>query len=207
MVAHAERRKAVQKLRTLARHYDIAQVNDSAGKAQVHAMADKVLAAPTLTEIDRIVFEDTLAVYNSAWIPAAATGAGDADGAPHGALAASISNDANSPNGSKEWKFHAAQPTYNSTEGEWAANDKQVLRTLFERFLVFARRIGKSLKAEHMSVAMEESEEDHVHIHVYFNSSKVFHHKGRDALAIFAFEEIHPRVVPNRASGGRCDPL
>ena len=49
---------------------------------------------------------------------------------------------------------------------------------------------------------MEESEEDHVHIHVYFNSSEVFHHKGRDALAIFAFEEIHPHVVPNRASGG-----
>ena len=56
MVAHAERRKAVQKLRTLARQYDVEQVNDSAGKAQVRAMAEKVLAAPTLTDMDRKAF-------------------------------------------------------------------------------------------------------------------------------------------------------
>ena len=51
MVANAERRKVVQKLRRFAREHGVDQVSDTAGKAQVHAMAKAVLEAPQFSAV------------------------------------------------------------------------------------------------------------------------------------------------------------
>ena len=144
----------------------------------------------------------------------------------------------------KEWKFHAAQLTYNATTGQWASKVWAEQNDLFVRLLNSAKvepplftyacggwvskkivcdlrshlstRVGltkhvcpwlplnapvsggrhqgyaDALSAEHLSVKMEASEEDHVHVHVYFNSDKVYHRRGRDALNIFCFEGRQP---------------
>ena len=49
MGVNVERRRAVQLLRHFAREHGVAQVSDSAGKTQVRAMAQAVLATPALT--------------------------------------------------------------------------------------------------------------------------------------------------------------
>ena len=51
---------------------------------------------------------------------------------------------------------------------------------------------------------MEESlrgEVWHVHTHLYMHLQKAYRKQGAGALSEFAFEGIHPHVVPNTASG------
>ena len=48
----------------------------------------------------------------------------------------------NHTDAAKEWKFHAAQLTYNCTTGEWASHDHSVLNGLFRRMLAFAKELG-----------------------------------------------------------------
>ena len=49
------------------------------------------------------------------------------------------------PAAKQEWFFHAAQFTYNSTEGEWACTDKAAVEPLFVRFVAFAKALSGSL--------------------------------------------------------------
>ena len=153
--------------------------------------AQALLYKSEMAEIlaDTLPILQTKAEFDNTWASASASGA---------------QQDAHAPDATstKVWKFTAAQLTYNATEGEWASTNKQELRGLFDRVLTFARVLEKSLKAEHLSVKMERSKENHVHIHVYFNLTKAFRAEGPSALAPFTFEGIHPHVVPNKASGG-----
>ena len=151
-------------------------------------MVDALLAVPSLTDTQRAAIEAAKGEYEATWDDAVVD---STQGATSGGQATT-----------KEWKFHAAQLTFNCTQGEWASKAPAVLKALFLRFLAFAQAFATQLKVEHLSVAMEESEENHVHIHAYFNCGTVFHHKGRNALDVFCFENIHPHIVPNRASGG-----
>lgn len=140
MVVNTERRKIVQGLRKFAGEYGVDQVLDTAGKTRVQTMVQATLEAPTLTEDDRKSITDLSAKYDATWATAAEAG-------PAGATPAQQTNT------SKEWKFHTAQLTHNSTVGEWASKDKGVLHRLFLRFCVFAYHFGTALSAEHMSVA------------------------------------------------------
>ena len=189
MGVNQERRQIVQKLRQCARAQGVPLVPDNASKAAVLSMVDALIGVPNLPEEALAEIHEKKAEYEKTWANASGS-------------EASQPIVAGGEGSAKEWKFTAAQLTYNNTDGEWASKDKHVLHGLFSRCLTFAQNFGRELKAEHMSVKMEESEKDHVHIHVYFNLSAVFHHKGKDALKPFCFEGIHPHVVPNRASGG-----
>jgi len=189
MGGNPQRRKLVQQLRQRARGHSVPLVPDNASKAAVDAMVDAVLGIPNMPDDERAAILQTKAEFDNTWASASASGA---------------QQDAHAPDATstKVWKFTAAQLTYNATEGEWASTNKQELRGLFDRVLTFARVLEKSLKAEHLSVKMERSKENHVHIHVYFNLTKAFRAEGPSALAPFTFEGIHPHVVPNKASGG-----
>ena len=189
MGGNPQRRKLVQKLRQWARGHGVPLVNDNASKASVDTMVDALLGIPNLADDERTAILQTKSEFDTTWGNSSTTGAQQDASAPDVAT-------------TKEWKFTAAQLTYNATEGEWASTNNQVLRGLFDRALTFAKALGSSLKAEHLSVKMERSKENHVHIHVYFNLAKVFHREGRRALDPFCFEGIHPHVVPNKASGG-----
>ena len=62
---------------------------------------------------------------------------------------------------------------------------------------------GNAPRAQSLGAAAPEAcEEDHVHLHLCFNSASHFHKRGLGALHIFAFEGVSPHVVPNKASGG-----
>ena len=80
---------------------------------------------------------------------------------------------------------------------------RQALPSL-ERFLlisVFGN--GNAPRAQSLGAAAPEAcEEDHIHLHLCFNSASLFHKRGLGALDIFAFEGVSPHVVPNKASGG-----
>ena len=153
------------------------------------------LKAPQLSDLTpahRVEAESALAAH-------AATFAGHSAAAS--ALVAPQAAETEADNGTRVWKFLAAQLTYNCTVGEWASKDREVLRTLFGRFVEFGVQLGQGLQAVAVSMTMEESEDDHVHIHFYFHAQKEFHHRGAGALDVFVFEGIHPHVVANQASG------
>ena len=135
-----------------------------------------MLAAPQLSDADRTSLLFTKAAYDATWQPQVQPPVPEA------------AAEENNTDAAKEWKFHAAQLTYNCTTGEWASHDHSVLNGLSRRMLAFAKELGKKLGFAHLSVKMEQSEADHVHVHIYFNTDKVFHRRGRDALELFVFE-------------------
>lgn len=149
-------------------------------------MIQAVLEHEALTAPDKQTVLDATLAYDGTWTQEAP------EQVPHEEPGVSST--------SREWKFHAAQLTYNSKEGEWALLDKATLQGLFERLVDFAQALGRSLNFDKISVTMEESTatQEHVHAHIYFNSETVYH---RRSLEPFTFEGIRPHVVPNRARG------
>jgi len=179
----------VQRFRKIARRYDITRIPDSAGKDAVASMVEDILAAPTLTSDDRTEVLTIKEAYEGTWASNSMAPSLEALGS-------------RAPVPAKEWKFHAAQLTYNCTEGEWASGDIGVLRGLFDRFITFAQALGVKLSTTGLSATMERSKKEHVHLHLYFHSGTLFHKRGVGALDVFTFEAISPHVVPNKASGG-----
>ena len=57
----------------------------------------------------------------------------------------------------RAWKFSAVQLPYDSSSGEFAAQDLNVLSQLFDRFLVFLAGLSKALGAEGVSATMERA--------------------------------------------------
>ncbi|CAK0795361.1 unnamed protein product [Prorocentrum cordatum] len=79
-----------------------------------------------------------------------------------------------------------------------------VLRGPFDRVLTFAKAMGKSLTAEHLSVNMERSQENHVHIQVYHDLVKTFHREG--VGSVFASADCDPFAY-DAVEGRRLDSL
>ena len=80
---------------------------------------------------------------------------------------------------------------------------RQALPSLECFLLISVSGNGNAPRAQSLGAAAPEAcEEDHVHLHLCFNSASLFHKRGLGALDIFAFEGISPHVVPNKASGG-----
>ena len=112
----AERREQVQVLRRLAKNANIERCSDRANKEAVSKMAHSLL---DLTELEDEAREEAQAAWDAYrdtfdnW--------GDEDEA-----APSV----------KEWRFHAAQLTYNNaTDEAWRSKYKSVLRRVFDRLL------------------------------------------------------------------------
>jgi hypothetical protein len=189
MVLHQERRASVQTLRQVALRYGVERVTDTAKRDAVLRMADGILQHTGISDNDRDKVLRTKAVYESTF------GAVVAQEPP--AAPASVSDGHAT---TAEWKFHAAQLTYNSVDGDWASADKIVLRALFDRFVSFVDELSKQLKMTKASITMEESlaTGTHVHIHLYFHTDSLYHRRNLDP---FTFEGIHPHVVANRARG------
>ena len=188
MVANQERRALVQQFRQLAVRYGVARVSDTAGKGVVMGMVDQLLAATSMSKKDRDATLKAKRAYEATW--ASSSGARQAESDRSVAVPA------------KEWKFRAAQFTYNCSDGEWASSDPVVLRGLFDRFVAFAKTLVGKLASTGMSATMETSKSGQAHVHMYFHSDKIFQRRGAGALDIFAFEGIRPHVEPNKATGG-----
>ena len=142
MVVHQERRALVQRLRKIAKAYDAQRVPDSAGKDVVVAMVDGILSIPTLSSQDRATTLGIEEAYFATWesnssAPQPSTHVGPA------------------VQTTKEWKFHAAQLTYNCTEGDWASDDTVVLRGLFDRVVAIAEDLSVKLSMTGMGATME----------------------------------------------------
>ena len=101
MVAHAARRAAVQRLRAVAREYDIKGIPDSSGKEKVLEWSRRILGEE-LEDDDRVEAEAALDEFNATW--------------PEEAAAPTQGKQK-----SQEWFFHAGQLTYNSTKSRWAS--------------------------------------------------------------------------------------
>ena len=80
---------------------------------------------------------------------------------------------------------------------------RQALPSLECFLLISVSGNGNAPRAQSLGAAAPEAcEEDHVHLHLCFNSASLFHKRGLGALDIFAVEGVSPHVVPNKASGG-----
>ena len=116
MVLHAERRSRAQALRRLAQKYGVSRAPDTASRAAVLEMVEATLAAPSLSPEDQAAAREAQAAYEATFTAT-----------PSNAAASSATDDA------KEWKFCAAQLTYNSLDGDWASKDPGILQHLFDR--------------------------------------------------------------------------
>jgi len=185
MVNHAIRRGAVKRLRAVGLSYDLSVVSDNASKAKVLEMADGILQEE-LDDDDRAEAEAALEEYKGTW-PA------DTDQGPTKVASKKP----------QEWFFHAAQLTYNGSDGRWASKDVNELESLFNDLRDKNEKLAASLDAIGYSVTLERSlkEDKHVHGHAYFHLRKAFHRKGPDALQCFIFDDKKPHVKPNTAKG------
>ena len=140
------RTNAVKVLRAIAGRYDVERVSDNASKAKVTTMSQAILAAGDLTSEDRQAAKDAWGSYESTWSE-------DQDqGLAQGGIA-----DGGASTATREWFFHAAQLTYSCTEGEWASKDKEVLKALFNRFVLYMQTMLTELQPKGISATMEES--------------------------------------------------
>jgi hypothetical protein len=101
----------------------------------------------------------------------------------------------------QDWFFHAAQLTYNGSDGRWASKDEDELESVFNDLRDNTEKLAASLDAIGYSVTLERSlkEDKHVHGHAYFQLRKALHRKGPDALQCFIFDGKKPHVKPNTA--------
>ena len=91
-------------------------------------MVDALLAVPSLTDPQRAAIEAAKREYEATWDDAVVD---STQGATSGGQATT-----------KEWKFHAAQLTFNCTQGEWASKAPAVLKALFHKPVVSSTLFG-----------------------------------------------------------------
>ena len=182
MAVDKARRALVQRLRRLAARHGTLLVSDTAGRKQVEAMHLALHGLATLSDSDRKDMDEAYREYC------------DSFGSPQG------TNTAKSKD-KREWKFLAAQFTYNSTVGDWASKDKEVLKGLFDRFSLFAQQLIPKFEVAGASATLEESLEsgEHVHAHLYVHLKREF--RSKRGLKEFEFEGIPPHCETNMAKG------
>ena len=136
--AQVERRTLVQTLRKIAASAGVSRVADNASKDKVQAMAEAILAS-SVDPQDKAVAEQAWTSYKDtfpagSW-PSLAVAAPAATDVPSAA--------ASSPQApvEREWKFQAAQLTYNCKNGDWASADRTVLHDLLMRLVVFIQGV------------------------------------------------------------------
>ena len=171
----------------MAQIHGVARVADNANRELIKTMAEAVLDCGSLSAHERSTVQDAWDSFRDSW---------PAGSFKDGAAAASSGNQGED----KEWKFQAAQLTYNRTDGEWASDDKAVLRALMLRILTFIQAAMMQYGPKGISITIELSlgTAAHHHVHVYFHLAKPYH---RRSLDLFQFEGIHPHVVVNSCSG------
>ena len=191
-----ERVVQVRVLRDMALKYEVHRVPDNAGRERVGGMVHEILAAG-LSEEDRVAVDAAWRSYELTW----GSSGTEVNGADEPVSEEPIISEGAGEE--KEWKFSAAQLTYNGTAGDWRAGCRQTLENLFDRFVLFIRGVMQEMHAKGLSATMECSMQagDHVHIHAYFHLEKPFHKRGRDALAVFRFDGIRPHIEVNHARG------
>ena len=184
-----QRRQWAQELRRVAIVNGVASVSDNAARDKIKTMAEAVLACGSLSAVHRASAQDAWDSFRGSF-PADAF-------RDSGAVAAVAASDQAA---SKEWKFQAAQLTYNHAGAEWASVDKGVLKALMLRLLLFIQTAVKQFAPLGISITVEMSlgTSVHHHIHVYFHLKVPFH---RRTLDLFVFEGIHPHVETNKCSG------
>ena len=136
------RRQHVQRLNAIAKkHGASATKNDTAKKEDVEALIATLRSQTAMAESQKQELEDAAAQYSATFgaVPESSE-SGDAEGA----VARDVSQqDQNAEGGAcekgKQWEFHAAQLTYNCTQGEWSSQDADVLCALFARFVTWLR--------------------------------------------------------------------
>ena len=189
----ARRRQWVQELRSVAFKCDVDRVPDNGNRTQVHTMVMELFQSTELTPGDRQLAEAAWGAYRDSF-PALSfpTGVGTPPAAP-----ATPSQTAQPV---REWKFQAAQLTYNSTVGEWASSSVNILKALMARILFFIQTVLAPLNAKGISITIEKSLQTdcHHHSHVYFHLEKPYH---RRSLDVFVFEGLRPHVEANTCSG------
>ena len=209
---NADREAFVKSLRWLSKKYNTLRVASNASRLQVAQMADALTDYASLSSEDRDVAETAAKGYRDTWdasvewpdstdIPAPCAADEPASGSQG---SGSVQGVEAKPTGKREWKFQAAQLTYNSKHGDWSSRSLDVLKALFDRLVAFAIAFGRALGTIGVSVTLEESTratESHVHAHIYFHLARDFHREGAGALRPFVFESICPHVEVNRARG------
>ena len=209
---NVERQAFVQTLRQLGRACGVRDLpaDNNVGQARVRRLVDDILSAAALTADQRV--EAVAAHEGDAGTFDAGAGrvllpvAGNAGGADMHPALMPPAGEGPGPAEAEDapaWQFKAAQLTYNQSVGEWASADTGVLRGLWARFQAFGDALAREWGALGVTMTMERSKqtEAHVHTHLYLHLEAPFRRRGRDALAVFAFEGIRPHVSPNTASG------
>ena len=139
MEVNKARRAVEQKLRRLALCYNTLVVSDTASRKQVEDMHLALKGHAALNDSDRKELDELCCEYRDSFDP------------PQHAKHAKS-------RGEREvWKFHAAQFTYNSTDGDWASKDKVVLKGLSDRFSLFAQQFIPKFEVAGATATLEES--------------------------------------------------
>ena len=143
---NAEREAYVKSLRWLSKKYNTLRVASNASRLQVAQMADALTDYASLSSEDRDVAETAAKGYRDTWdasvewpdstdIPAPCAADEPASGSQG---SGSVQGVEAKPTGKREWKFQAAQLTYNSKHGDWSSRSLDVLQSLFDRLVAFA---------------------------------------------------------------------
>jgi hypothetical protein len=197
----AQRRQWVQDLRSAAFNCGVDRVPDNGNRIQVHTMVMALFQSSELKPDDRQLAEAAWVSYRDSF-PSGSfpTGVGATP-----AISAELAPGAPAPppetaQPNKEWKFQAAQLTYNSTVGEWASSSEDILKALMARILIFIQAVLAPLNAKGISITIERSlkTDFHHHSHVYFHLEKPYHRRGLD---VFVFEGLRPHIETNTCSG------
>ncbi len=180
-----EREAQVRALNRVAQTAGVATLPENASRAKVVKLAADLSASP-LAEQQKQQAQAALDAFNATF-GAVNTGASGAGATP------AVQ--------SRVWKFSAVQLTYNSSQGDFLASDRDTLENLFSRFVTFLGGLAEKLAAEGVSATMERASPQQVHLHAYLHLAQAFHRRGPDALDVFAFEGVRPHLTPDTASG------
>ena len=205
------RKKQVQRLNTLARKHAVQQVYDGAAKSVVEALIATLETKEAVTGADKKELAAAAAQYKGSFESISESSsdkgedtAGEKGCDDDGAAGNTAGEKDCADEKGQQWEFHAAQLTYNCTQGDWVSQNSAVLRGLLERFVAWLRGALVPFQPSGISATVEEStraKERHVHIHAYFHLEKAYKKRGRRALDTFLFEGLHPHVEVNRARG------
>ena len=195
---NAERAQQVKKICAVAAPRGIARLPANAGRRAVQEVVDALSQCQSLPNSDKQQVLEAWCAFKAMYAPSADD---DAVGAAESNAVAEGQGDAAGKKKNREWKFQAAQFTYNKATDDWASDQAGVLEALFLRFVAFVQLLGRKLRAKGVSATMEESGDfgEHVHMHMYFHSDVAFHKEGPNALNDFVFDGIRPHVEENRA--------
>ena len=189
------RREQVQTLRRFAGTYAVTRVADNASRAKVQQMVEALLACPGMSTDDKANVKVAWQTYRDSFPQGSFEEGAEQQPAAVQPLPAVAQT------GVQDWKFQAAQLTYNKSNEEWDCTDTEVLRALLMRLVLFIQTALQPWQPKGISATIEKSTasaNQRHHAHVYFHLGKLFH---RRSLECFEFEGTCPHVEPNKCSG------